>query len=268
MVLFLLGLISMFMYIGEKLSTHIKENLTITVEIKDFAKPEETATFGDYIKKMPYAKKVTFTSKETALERLKEEMGEDPMDLISHNPLPDTYDIYLHSPYANNDSILFIAKSLKNVHIVNKVDYQKNLIHELNYNLTRVSAVFMIIAITLLLISFVLINNTMRLLIYSNRFIINTMKLVGATKWFIRRPYLWQGILIGLSASVLATLYMVAFFYFAYPNISLYIDLNDNSLYTVIVATIFLSGIVITTFATLFATNKYLRHETNDLYFI
>lgn len=268
MVLFLLGIISMFVYIGEHLSAHIKENLSVTIEIKDFATAEETAALGDSIKKLPYTKNLVYTSKETALEHLKEEMGEDPMKLISHNPLPDSYDIYLNSQYANNDSILFIAKSLKNIPIVNKVDYQKNLIHELNYNLTRISAVFIIIALTLLLISFVLINNTMRLLIYSNRFIINTMKLVGATKWFIRRPYLWQGILIGIGASVLACLYMATFFYFSYPNICLYIDLNDKNLYTVIAVTIFTSGIIITAFATLLATNKYLRHETNDLYFI
>lgn len=268
MVLFLLGLISMFMYIGEKLSVHFKENLTMTVEIKDLASAEEVEALGAQLKSAAYAKSVVFKSKESALEDLKEEMGEDPMRLINHNPLLDTYDIYLNSTYANNDSILYIAKTLKGLDVVKKVDYQKNLIHELNYNLTRVSALFMVIAITLLLISFVLINNTMRLLIYSNRFIINTMKLVGATKGFILRPYFWQGVWIGLLASVLASLYMVAFFYFAYPNISLYIDLNDWSLYSVIAITIFTSGIVITAAATLFATNKYLRHETNDLYFI
>lgn len=268
MVLFLLGLISMFAYIGDSLSKHIKENLTITVELRDFATPEETQALGDSLKGLPCAKSLIFTSKEAALEQLREEMGEDPMRLISHNPLLDTYDIYLNSSYANNDSILFIAKSLRGLPIVNKVDYQKNLIHELNYNLTRVSAVFLFIAVTLLLISFVLINNTMRLLIYSNRFIINTMKLVGATKWFIRRPYLWQGILIGFGAAVLAMLYMLAFFYFSYPNISLYINLNDMNLYVVIATTILASGIIITALATLFATNKYLRHETNDLYFI
>lgn len=268
MVLFLLGIIAMFAYIGQSLTSHIKENLTVTIEIKGLATSEETAAFGDSLRKRPYTKHLIFTSKEKALEQLKEEMGEDPMKLINHNPLPDSYDIYLNSKYANNDSILFIAKALRDVPIVSKVDYQKNLIHELNYNLTRASAAFMIIACTLLLISFVLINNTMRLMIYSNRFLINTMKLVGATKWFIRRPYVWQGILTGIGASVLACLYMAAFFYFAYPNICNYIDMNDKTLFVVIVGTIFASGILITALASLFATNKYLKHETNDLYFI
>ncbi|HOI27118.1 MAG TPA: permease-like cell division protein FtsX [Paludibacteraceae bacterium] len=268
MVLFLLGIISMFVYIGNQLSSHMKENLTISIEISDIAQTEDIKHLQDSLNKAPFVKELRFISKEDALKELTEEMGENPMELLNFNPLPSTFEINLKSAYANNDSILYIAQSLKNLQIIKNVDYQKNLIHEVNHKVTRITTICLAIAATLLFISFILINNTMRLLIYSNRFAINTMKLIGATKHFIRRPYIKQGIIIGLSASFLACLYIGGFFYLIHNNLDIFIDFKDQMLYLVIGGTIFASGILITTLSTLFAMNKYLRHDTNDLYYI
>lgn len=268
MVLFLLGIISMFVYVGNQLSSHLKENLTISVVISDIAQKKEIKGLKDSLFKAPFVKGLRYISKEDALKELTEELGEDPMELLNFNPLPSTFEINLKSTYANNDSILYIAKSLKEIRIVKDVDYQKNLIHEVNHNVTRITSICMAIAITLLFISFILINNTIRLLIYSNRFVINAMKLIGATKHFIRRPYIRQGIVIGLSASILACLYIAGFFYLTYHELEMVINFEDPLLYTVVASTIFASGILITTLSTLFATNKYLRHDTNELYYI
>jgi len=246
----------------------MKENLTISIEISDIAQKEDIKHLQDSLKKAPFVKELRFISKEDALKELTEEMGENPMELLNFNPLPSTFEINLKSAYANNDSILYIAQSLKNLQIIKNVDYQKNLIHEVNHKVTSITTICLAIAATLLFISFILINNTMRLLIYSNRFAINTMKLIGATKHFIRRPYIKQGIIIGLSASFLACLYIGGFFYLIHNNLDILIDFKDQMLYVVIGGTIFASGILITTLSTLFAMNKYLRHDTNDLYYI
>ena len=268
MVLFMLGIISAFILIGNELSNYVKENITFTVIIKDSAEELDILATGRILQQESYVKHVRYISKEEALQELAEEMGEDPVEFLGYNPLPASFELNLKSTYSNNDSIFFIARQIENMDVVKRVDYQKNLIHEVNQNLKKIALSLLAVAGLLLVISFILINNTMRLLIYSNRFLIHTMLLVGATRHFIRKPYLWQGIVIGMIASIFAILYISGLFYWFASDLEMFIDFHDIKLYAAIAGTIMFFGIVITGISTFLAVNKYLRHNLDDLYYL
>lgn len=264
----MLGIISMFILVGSELSSYVKENITLSVIIKESAEEPDIQDALKKLQKKTYVKQIRYITKEEALKELADEMGEDPVAFLGYNPLSASFEINLKSAYANNDSILFIAKSIKAMDVVKRVDYQKNLIHEVDKNVKRISFVLLAIAGLLLVISFILINNTMRLLIYSNRFLIHTMKLVGATRHFIRKPYILQGIIIGIIASIFAILYILGLFYWFASDLEMFIDFQDVKLYTTIFGTILSLGIVITGVSTFFAVNKYLKHNLDDLYYL
>jgi cell division transport system permease protein len=270
MVLFLLGIIFMIIFIGNGLSVYVRENITLSVILKENAEEKNIFTLEKQLKEAKYVKNVRYISKEEALEETIKEMGHNPLDVVKYNPLPAILEINLKSDYANNDSILFIAKDLDANDVVKQTDYKKNYIHKVDQNIKKLTVIFLFIAGLLLIISFILINNTMRLLIYSNRFLIHTMKLVGATKGFIRKPYIMQGIWIGLAASVFAILYIVGLLYLfrTDPELTIYLDLYNTKLYATIFGFIILSGIIITSIASFFAVNKYLKHNLDDLYYL
>jgi cell division transport system permease protein len=264
----MLGIISMFILIGNELSMYVKENLTLSVIINESAEEEDILKAQQKLQKRSYVKELRYISKEEALEELADELGEDPVEFLGFNPLSASFEINLKSVYANNDSISLIVSQIEKIDVVKKVDYQKNLIHEVNQNLKKITFSLLAVAALLLIISFVLINNTMRLLIYSNRFLIHTMKLVGATRSFIRQPYLFQGMIIGVIASIFAMLYIVGVFYWYAPDLEMFIDFHDTRLYITIFSTIMFFGIVITGISTFLALNKYLKHNLDDLYYL
>ena len=268
MVLFMLGIISLFILIGNELSNYVKENITLSVILKESAEELDIINARRELQKEPYVKKIRYITKEEALRELADELGEDPVEFLGYNPLSASFEINLKSTYANNDSILFIANRIREMSVVKRADYQRNLIHEVNENLRKITFSLLAIAGLLLVISFILINNTMRLLIYSNRFLIHTMKLVGATRHFIRKPYILQGLFIGILASVFAILYILGLFYWFASDLELLVNFYDPKLYAVIFGTIAFFGIMITTVSTLFAVNKYLKHNLDDLYYL
>ena len=161
-----------------------------------------------YLKAQPYTKTATFKSKEEAIISTCELIGEDPNEFVDYNPLPDMFEVYLQAQYANNDSILFVAQQLTNMEYVKKVDYQKTIIQSIGSKINRVTLLLLGATLLLLVISYVLIRNTIQLLVYSDRFMIHTMKLVGATGHFIRKPYMKQGLYIALVAFVLVVIYI------------------------------------------------------------
>lgn len=268
MVLFLLGIVAMVLFVGKELSFYVKENFTVSVMLHKTASDEAIHETLKKIETKSFVKKVRYISKEDAMKELAAEMGEDPMEFISYNPLQPMYEINLKSEYADNDSILFIAKELETLPIIEKVDYQKKLISDVTYNIKKISVLFLSIAVLLLIISFVLINNTVRLLVYSDRFLIHTMKLVGATKRFIRKPYMKQGLYIGFIAAALASVYVIVMFYALHEKFELFLNFENPQLYVTIFGTIFVSGVIITLIATFFAVNKYIRHKIDDLYYL
>jgi len=268
MVLFMLGIISMFILVGSELSNYVKENITLSVILKESAEEADIKTALGKIETKEYVKKIRYITKDEALKELAKEMGEDPVAFLGYNPLSASFEINLKSNYANNDSILFIAKAIKAMDVVKQVDYQKNLIHEVDKNVRRISFALLAIAGLLLIISFILINNTMRLLIYSNRFLIHTMKLVGATRHFIRKPYIIQGVIIGIIASIFAIIYILGLFYWFSADLEMFVDFKDTILYVTMFGTILSLGIVITAISTFFAVNKYLKHNLDDLHYL
>lgn len=268
MVLFLIGIVVLGLKIGDTLSAYVRENYTISIEIKDDAADKEISTLDEILRGQSYSKKVVFISKEQAIEDLAQEMGEDPVAFLGYNPLSASFVVNLKSEYTDNDKIEAVVKSIKEYRIVENVDYQKQFISEVNHNIQKVSLLFLIVAAVLFFISFVLINNTLRLLIYSDRFLINTMKLVGATRSFIRRPYLKKGVVIGLIAALLAIGYFALFGYLMRDQLRLFVDYSDYSTYYVVAGAIIVSGIVISWLSTYFAVNKFLSREEKELYYI
>ena len=268
MVLFLIGIVVLGLKIGDTLSAYVRENYTISIEIKDDAADKEISTLDEILRGQSYSKKVVFISKEQAIKDLSQEMGEDPVAFLGYNTLSALFVVNLKSQYTDNDKIEAVVKSIKEYRIVENVDYQKQFISEVNHNIQKVSLLFLIVAAVLFFISFVLINNTLRLLIYSDRFLINTMKLVGATRSFIRRPYLKKGVVIGLIAALLAIGYFALFGYLMRDQLRLFVDYSDYSTYYVVAGAIIVSGIVISWLSTYFAVNKFLSREEKELYYI
>lgn len=268
MVLFLLGFIALIFYATRGISRQIKEDMVVNVELKDNLDGQEVSALKDSLSRCRYVKSVTYISKEEALKQIAEEMGEDPMDFAKFNPLPSTFVINLKSEYVDTDSLFYLCKELSDLKYVKNVDYQRSLISEVNTKLAKITALFSLVAMLLLMISFVLIRNTVTLLIYSNRFVINAMKLVGATKNFIRRPYVGQSALIGIVAAIFSSVYMLLFFYFLRDDLELFVDLKDVNTYLVVFGTMFVAGVLITCVSTLWAMNKYLRYDTNELYYM
>ena len=268
MVLFLIGIVVLGLKIGDTLSAYVRENYTISIEIKDDAADKEISTLDEILRGQSYSKKVVFISKEQAIKDLSQEMGEDPVAFLGYNPLSASFVVNLKSEYTDNDKIESVVKSIKEYRIVESVDYQKQFISEVNHNIQKVSLLFLIVAAVLFFISLVLINNTLRLLIYSDRILINTMKLVGATRSFIRRPYLKKGVVIGLIAALLAIGYFALFGYLMRDQLRLFVDYSDYSTYYVVAGAIIVSGIVISWLSTYFAVNKFLSREEKELYYI
>ncbi len=268
MVLFLLGLVSMGLMIEDKLSSYVKENYIVSLTIRDGSSDKDVQTTLDILKGKEYTKEVKYISKEDALKELTEEMGEDPVDFLGYNPLFASFEIKLKSEYAEAAKIDKIAKELGGLSVLKEIRCPKQLMEKVNNNINRLSFLLLLFSAVLLFISFILINNTVRLLVYADRFLIHTMKLVGATRSFIRKPYMKTGVVIGLLAALLAIGYVVLMSCLLDDKLRLFIDFNDTSVYVVMFATILISGIVITLIATYLSVNKFLDKHEGDLYYI
>lgn len=268
MVLFLLGLVSMGLMIEDKLSSYVKENYIVSLTIRDGSSDKDVQATLDILKGKEYTKEVKYISKEDALKELTEEMGEDPVDFLGYNPLFASFEIKLKSEYAEAAKIDKIAKELGGLSVLKEIRCPKQLMEKVNNNINRLSFLLLLFSAVLLFISFILINNTVRLLVYADRFLIHTMKLVGATRSFIRKPYMKTGVVIGLLAALLAIGYVVLMSCLLDDKLRLFIDFNDTSVYVVMFATILVSGIVITLIATYLSVNKFLDKYEGDLYYI
>ncbi|MGC3976857.1 MAG: FtsX-like permease family protein [Paludibacteraceae bacterium] len=195
-------------------------------------------------------------------------MGDNPADFLGFNPLLASIEVKLYSQYANNDSIKKIEEKLKRFPAIQQVFYQKDVITMVNDNIQKVTIILLGLAAILLLISFVLINNTVRLSIYSNRFLINTMKLVGADRWFIRRPYIGRSVLNGIFAGVIALALLTGLVYYLQYNYGLQWGMISWQTAVITVGVVLVSGILLTAVSSFFAVNRYLRMRTDDMYFV
>lgn len=268
MVLFLLGCTLSIAMIAPRFSNTILEKIAINIFMEDGATEADIQKMDKFLQEQPFTKTVTFKSKEQAIISMCEEIGEDPEEFKDHNPLPNMFEVYLQAQYANNDSIMFVEQRLTNMDYVKKVDYQKSFIQSIGSKINRITLLLLGATLILLVISYVLIRNTIQLLIYSDRFMIHTMKLVGATKHFIRKPYMKQGLCIALVAFVLVLIYIFALNYFFRDVLPFdMVNMNDPSVW-MLFGVLLLCSIIITSVATFFAVNKYLRQKADDLYYL
>ncbi|MDD3789540.1 MAG: permease-like cell division protein FtsX [Petrimonas sp.] len=268
LVLVLLGLTILILFMGNGLSNFVKENMSFSVMLSHDITDAQIAQTRKRLESMPFVKSSRFISKEEAKEQLIQELGEDPEELLGYNPAQDCVEIFLKSEYANNDSLKVIGKAIENETNVDDLLYQQEAIDLINENLSKVTMILLILSAVLLFISFTLIRNTIRLSVYAKRFSINTMKLVGATGGFIRKPFVLNNMLMGIVAGLLANgIILGILYYFSREYTQLKSILSVTDLVLVFVIVIIL-GIIITTVATIFAVNRYLKMSTDNLYYV
>lgn len=269
LVLVLLGLTTMVLLTSRNLTNHVRENFIFKVALKDGPSEAQIQKIGADLKNKPYVNDVTFVSKEQAVADLSEMLGDDPMEWLNVNPLPNSFDITLKADKLEDDSLKVIEADLKKIPEVSEINFPNEVVDAFSSNVHKVTAVLLLFVVALLLISFALINNTMRLLIYSDRFLIYTMQQVGATKGFIRKPYLKQGFFIGLVSSIIAVVVLYAMLFCMgalSENLDLYLDIHNVSLCLVTFGVVLAAGIIITEISTFFAVNRYLSRSLNSLY--
>ena len=266
MVLVLLGMVVFFVLSARHLSAHMKENLTVTVMLKDSVTVNDAHLLCRDLYHRPYSHNIDYISKEQAQSEQVKELGSDPTEFLGFNPFPATLEIQLVSDYANTDSLKWIAKELRKDSRVSDISYMEDLMDKVNANLRRVSIILLVLAVLLTFVSFSLISNTVRLSIYARRFVIHTMKLVGASWGFIRRPFLQQAIGVGVVAALLANGVLGAGVYGLYLTQPGLLDIVTWDVLAITAGAVFLFGILITAFCAWLAVNKFLRMKASELY--
>lgn len=268
LVLFLIGLIALISFVVKDISNSMKENIKLSVIIQDGIPQADIDYVKSVIERSAFTKSVDFISKEQALKDHVTSLGDDPSDFLGFNPLLASMEVKLNSAYANNDSVKMIEARLKKFPSVQQVFYQKDVISMVNDNIQKVTLFLVGLAAILLLISFALINNTVRLSIYSNRFLINTMKLVGADRWFIRRPYIGRSALNGIFAALIALALLTSLVYYLQYNYGLQWSMISWQTAAITAGVVILAGVLLTAFSSFFAVNRYLRMRTDDMYYV
>ncbi|MBE9467163.1 MAG: cell division protein FtsX [Bacteroidetes bacterium] len=267
LVLFMLGLMGLLILNAKKLSNHVKENVGFSVILKNDVKEVDMIRMQKNLDASDFVKSTEFITKERAAQDLEKDLGEDFISFLGYNPLLSSIDIKLNANYANNDSLSVIEKRLRTYTPVKEVFYQKNLINLINENIKRIGLIILLFSILLLSISIALINNTIRLTIYSKRFLINTMQLVGATHRFIRGPFLGRSIVQGVISAIIAVSILSAIIYFVQKELSGLMLFKEIDIIAILFFSVMFLGIIIAMLSTFISVNKYLRIKTDDLYY-
>jgi cell division transport system permease protein len=268
LVLFLVGLVFLLLFVAHDMSTYVKENINLSIILDDGIAKQDAQRIEDYLKSSSYAKSVDYISKDDALKDHITNLGENPKDFLGYNPLKASIEVKLHAQYANNDSVGKIQSKLKSFEHINRVVYQKDMVSLVNDNVRKVSLSLLALAAILLFVSVALINITIRLSLYSDRFLINTMKLVGATPWFIRRPYIGSSMLNGLAAAFISILLLGGVVYFVHSQFGMPGSFIQPLTACIVSGIVILLGVTLTAISTYFSVGRYLRMNINDMYFI
>lgn len=266
LVLFLIGLVSLLLFVAHDMSNYVKENINLSIILDDNIAKEDVNRVDNYLKSAFYAKEVSYVSKEDALKEHIAALGDDPQDFLGFNPLKASLEVKLNADFANPDSVRMIESKLKAFQGIERVAYQKDLIGLVNDNVRRISIVLLGLALVLLIVAVALINNTVRLSVYSNRFLINTMQMVGATNWFIRKPYIRHSVINGAASAVVALFLLGAVVYYIMFEFGLS-SMAFNAASGIWVAIIvLLSGMLLMAASTYLSIGRYLKMNTNDMY--
>jgi len=267
LVLFVLGLLSLLLFHTQTVSKHFKEKYAINIFLSDKAKAKDVAKIKKALEKESFTNKINFISKADALEIYKKDVGEDFMEFLGENPLKKSFDLFLKADYLTPEKIKEIEKIVLKKKFVDEVSYDKSLVSMLSDSVKKVSFWLLAFSILLSLISIVLINSYLRLSIYAKRFIIKTMQMVGATKRFIRKPFLYRSVKLGMLGAVIAIVglfLLLLYFNQKYPGLGL---TNDKVALSLLFFGIFILGIIITWLSTFFATKRFLNLTAEELYF-
>lgn len=266
LVLYVLGLLGLIVMHARKLSEHVKENIGFSIVIMDNARNAEISQLQKTLEILPAVKSTEFISSDKAAEDLMTELGEDFVGFLGYNPLFPSIEVKLHAAWANPDSLTVFEGEVLKSRIVKEVDYQKNLVHIVNENVRKIGIFLFLFGALLLVIAFSLINNTIRLSVFSKRFLIKSMQLVGATQSFIRKPFVIKGIIQGIIGAAISIALLLLSLYAAQKSVPELINFQDiEMLFTMFALVIFL-GIIVSWISTHFAVKKYLHIKTDHLY--
>ena len=267
LVLFLLGLLGMLVLNAKKVADHFKEQVVMTIYLKDSAKDVEIKQLEKSLVMSDYVKSTEYVSKEQAAEFMKSRNGEDFMDFVGYNPLQNSIDVHLKADYVTSEQLEEISQEALTKNFVDEVNYDNDLVRLMNNNVKKISFWILVLSAIFTLIAVLLINSSIRLSVYSKRFTIKTMQMVGATKQFIRRPFVWKSVRLGIIGAVLALIGMAVVLHYVnktFPELQL---LNSPVLITMLFAIVFALGIVITWISTHMATQRFLNLNTDQLYY-
>ena len=266
LVLFVIGLLGLVLINAQRLSNYVKENIGFTIMLKEGVNEIEIMNFQKTLDAADFAKSSTFVSKEQATKDLQNDLGEDFVSFLGYSPLLASFDVKLNASYANTDSLAFIKAELNNYPLVHTIFYQENLIDKLNSNVNRLSFFLFSFCLLLFVIAFALINNTIRLSVYSKRFLIRTMKLVGATNSFIQRPFLIKGIYQGIYSSIFAIFMLIGSIQLIQSETASILNITDLKIIGLIFIIIFIFGFFLSWISTFFAVRKFIKQNESELY--
>ena len=266
LVLFVLGLLSLFLINAQRLTNYVKENIGFSIMIKENIKEIELIEFNKILDGESFTKSTEFISKEAATKDLENELGEDFVNFLGFNPIMASIDVKLNSSYANNDSLNNISSLLQKNKIVHEVYYQKNLIEKLNNNIRKISFFLFAFSLILFFIAFALINNTIRLSVYSKRFVIRTMSLVGAESQFIQKPFLINAIYQGLYSAIFAVFLLIGSIQLIQKETASILNINDLQIIGIVFIVLFCSGVIINVASTFFAVRRFIYSNEDELY--
>lgn len=266
LVLVVVGILVFILLNARFVSDHVKQNIGFSIIVKDQVNEAEIKKMQKILDTKPFVVSSVFIGKEEAARSFKEELGEDFEQVLGYNPLLPSIEIKLDPRYANNDSLEVIEKRLAVYDVIQEVSYQKSLVQYINENIRKISIILLIAGAALVLISFTLIRNTIHLSVYSQRFLIKTMQLVGAKPFFICRPFIWNSVWFGFFGSMFANLILLAAVYFLQQEVGGVIDIMNRKLLVIMVGFVFVSGILLSFVSSWMSVLKYLNKDLNDLY--
>lgn len=268
LVLFILGIMAMLGILANNLSVYVRENIGFSIVLKDTATETNVAQLQASLANAEYVKAAQYISKEEALKEVMLELGENPEEIIGVNPMQASIEVRLMADYTHPDSISVIERKLSRHSYIENIYFQKDLIHAVNDNMRTIGLILFALAMVLMIISYVLISNTIRLTAYSKRFIIYTMKLVGATPGFIRRPFILSNILSGIIAAIIAIILLTCCMSYIVSEFDNFYTLIDTRMMLIVYGIVMLLGILLTAISSFFAVNRYIGMKRDDLYYV
>lgn len=266
LVLFLLGILGLVLINAKELSDYFRESLSFSVILDEDAREADIRMLQKDLDAKPYVKSTEYVSRDDAAIKMKEEMGEDFISFLGDNPLPPSIDVYLYAGYTNRDSVGKFERYILEYPFVKEVWYEDSLLYLINENVRKISIFLLIISSFLFLIAVTIINNTIRLAIYSKRFLIRTMQLVGATRSFIRKPFLVRSVYHGVLASLVAMLLLIGLLYLIEKEFLMLFSFESTKLLIILGIVLILAGILINLVSTYLSVNRYLDISEDKLY--